>query len=73
MMKKEKRVKYTVRCANNPDHTFEHVYTIIEGTENTQSDVQAYCPYCDDFVDVTIQGIVPPDSILRRFNISFNE
>lgn len=72
-MKKKKRVKYTVQCANNPDHIFENVYTIIEGTENTQSEVQAYCPYCDAFVDVTIKGIVPSDSILRRFNSSFKK
>ena len=72
-MKKVKRVKYTVQCANNPDHIFEHVYTIVEGTEDKQSDVQAYCPYCDDFVDITIQGTVKPDSILRRFDISFDD
>ena len=64
----KKRIKYKVLCANNPEHIFEKVVDIIEGTENTESEIQAYCPYCDDFVDITIQGELPPDTILRKLH-----
>jgi len=64
---KKKRIKYKVQCANNPEHIFEKVVDIIKGTENTESEIQAYCPFCDEFVDITIQGQPSPDSILRKF------
>ncbi len=66
-MKKKKCVKYTVQCANDNKHIFEKVYTIKDGTEDVESDVNAYCPKCDEFVDITIKGEVEPDSILRKF------
>ncbi len=65
---KIKKVKYNVQCAHNPEHNFEYVYNIEEGSEKTESDVQAYCPYCDDFVDITIKGkVVPDDTVLKKF------
>ena len=67
-MKKTKKVKYKVVCANDDNHIFEYVFTIYEGTETEESDVEAFCPFCDDFVSITIKGIVPPESILRRFD-----
>lgn len=69
-MKKTKKVVYQVQCANNPDHVFEKVYEVIEGTENKTTDVDVYCPDCDAFVTVTIQGKVKPDrTILKKFGI----
>jgi hypothetical protein len=73
-MKKTKRVKHKVQCAINPEHVFEKVYDIEEGSESLKSEMQVYCPYCDEFVDVTIQGkVVPDDSILRSFGIQSGE
>ena len=66
LLEKEKN-KYNAQCANNPEHIFEYVYTIEIGSEDIKSDVQAFCPYCDGFVDITIKGKVVPDTILRRF------
>ncbi len=67
---KKKKIKRNVQCANNPDHIFEKVFDIIKGSEDTETEIQAYCPYCDDHVDITVQGIVPPDvDILKRFNL----
>ena len=65
---KKKRIKHNVQCAKNPEHIFEYVYTVEDGSEKTESDVQAYCPFCDDFVDITIKGkVVPDDNVLRKF------
>jgi len=67
---KGKKIKHSVQCANNSEHIFEYVYTIVEGSEETASEVQAYCPYCDGFVDITIKGdVVTDDTVLRRFNL----
>ena len=67
-MKNTKRIKKKVQCANNPDHIFEKAYTIELDSENQESNVQAYCPWCDDFVDVTIKGkVVPDDTLFREF------
>jgi len=66
---KKRKIKYNVQCANNPEHIFEYIYTIEEGSEDIKSEVQAFCPYCDDFVDITIKGKVVPDAgLLRKFN-----
>ena len=62
----KKKIKFKVQCANNPEHIFEKVIEIVAGTENTETELQAYCPFCDEFVDITIQGEPSPDTILRR-------
>jgi len=66
---RKKKTKYTVRCVKNPEHTFDKVYDIEEGSEDSEtSEVLAYCPYCDAEVGIEIQGKVFPDvDILRRF------
>ena len=69
-MKKIKKVLYRVECANNPKHIFDKVFKIEEGTEDQESEMQAYCAQCDDFVTVTIKGkAIPDESILRKFDI----
>jgi aspartate carbamoyltransferase regulatory subunit len=68
-MKKVKKVVYNVQCAYNPEHIFEKVFEIQEGSEKIDSELEAYCPYCDKFVSIEIQGKPPPDELLRKFNI----
>ncbi|HEX9655132.1 MAG TPA: hypothetical protein VGA99_15605 [bacterium] len=67
-MKKTKKVVYHVQCAFDPKHVFEKVIEIVEGTENKQSQVEAYCPLCDKFVTVTVQGETPTTKTLRKFD-----
>ncbi len=70
-MKKAKRVLYNVECAYNPDHVFEKVFTIEEESEGMESEVQAYCPYCEKHVTTTIKGkAVPDESLLRGFDLT---
>jgi len=66
---RKKKTKYTVRCVKNPEHIFDKVYDIEEGSEDSKTnEVLAYCPYCDAEVGIEIQGKVPPDvDMLRRF------
>ena len=52
---KKKKVKQSVQCANDSEHIFEFAYTIVEGSEEIETEVQPYCPFCKDFVDVTIK------------------
>ncbi len=65
-MKKMKRVVYQVQCALNPKHVFEKVYLIEQGSENKQTDVNVYCPLCDAYVDITIQGKLVMDEVILR-------
>ncbi len=69
-MKKAKRVLYNVECAYNPEHVFEKVFKIEEGSEAMESEVEAYCPYCEKHVTTTIKGKAAPDeSLLKRFDL----
>jgi len=69
-MAKRKRVVYEVVCPNDPKHVFPFAFEIEAGSENVQSKVQAYCPQCDDFVQVTVKGKLPPnEQILRKFDV----
>jgi hypothetical protein len=68
-MKKIKKVVYQVQCAFNSQHLFEKVFEIEEGTENRQSKIEAYCPFCDKFVTVTVQGEAPDTDTLRKFDL----
>jgi hypothetical protein len=68
-MAKSKRVVYEVICPNNPKHVFPFAFEIEPGSENVQSKVQAYCPQCDAFVQVTVKGKLPPNvEVYRWFN-----
>lgn len=69
-MKKQKKITYTVECAYDPQHVFEKSFVIEEGTEHLESTVEAYCPHCDELVQVTIRGRIVADSeVLRRFGL----
>ncbi len=68
MSKKTKKVVYHVQCNSDPEHIIEKVIEIEEGSENTETNVQAYCPLCKEHVTATIQGkVVPDQDILRKF------
>ncbi len=67
-MAKHKRVVYEVVCPNNPKHVFPFAFEIEAGSEKVPSKVQAYCPRCDNFVQVTVKGKPPEnEEVLRRF------
>ncbi len=69
-MKKAKRVLYSIECAYDPSHVFEKVFKIEDGSEDMESEVQAYCPYCQKHVTTTIKGKAPTDeSLLREFDL----
>ena len=65
---KVKKVIYQVECANNPKHIIEKFFEIKDGSEHLQTEVQVYCPQCDDWVTATVQGkFVPNQEIVKRF------
>jgi hypothetical protein len=70
-MAKEKKVLYTVQCAFDPEHEFEKSFTVEEGSEEKkETEVEAFCPFCDKRVTVTVKGkVVPDESILRQFEV----
>ena len=68
-MAKEKKVLYMVQCAFDPEHEFEKAFTVEEGSEQKETKVEAFCPFCDKRVMATVKGkVVPEESILRRFD-----
>ena len=68
-MKKTKRVAYQVQCAYDSEHLFEKVLEVEVGSENRETDIETYCPFCNKQVEFTIKGEPPRDQvILRKFN-----
>jgi hypothetical protein len=72
-MAKYKRVVYEVQCAFNPEHIFEKVIEVEEGGKPTQTEIDAYCPFCENYTRVTIQGEIGPDDILLEAEPDFPE
>jgi len=69
-MKKFKKIAYQVVCARNPEHVFEKAYPIETGTEAQSTEVDVFCPFCEDYVTITVKGKVVPDAeLLRKFKI----
>jgi hypothetical protein len=69
-MKKGKKVIYKVRCSFNSKHFFHKAFTVEEGTEHTETKAEAYCPFCDKWVSVTIQGkLIPDKELIRKFGL----
>ncbi len=65
-----KKVVFKVQCAYDETHIFEKALEIKKGTEAKETEVQAYCPFCEKHVDVTVQGKVVPDTeLLRKFGL----
>lgn len=65
-MKKE--VLYQVRCPKG--HEFQKTIPIVEDSEKTEtSDMQAYCPVCDEMVEFTVEGeVILNTEVERKFN-----
>ena len=53
---KTKAVKYRVQCPFDEKHVFEKVFTIEEGSEGLESEVETFCARCDKMVTVTVEG-----------------
>jgi len=69
-MKRQKKVVYNVQCAHEEEHLFEKMFVIEEGSEQVESEVEAFCPFCDEMVTVTVRGkLVPDEELLRRFKL----
>lgn len=64
MAKKETRL-FTVECAACKK-TFEKQITIYQGSEEEESNLEAYCPECQKLVSFTIHGKLPKDFILMK-------
>ncbi|MDY6933814.1 MAG: hypothetical protein SVZ03_06280 [Spirochaetota bacterium] len=60
---------YNVECAFNKEHIFEKVIEIEEGSEDSELEMQAYCPFCDELMNIKIQEkAVSNAAILRKFD-----
>ncbi|MCK4764318.1 MAG: hypothetical protein KAW12_19115 [Candidatus Aminicenantes bacterium] len=64
---KTKKVLYKVQCVYDEKHVFEKVFEIEEVSESKEeTEVQAYCPHCNELVTVVVQGKVPDDTRVFR-------
>ncbi len=65
-LKKKKR--FTVQCPFNENHIFDKVFTLEEGIdpEPTHSEVEAFCPWCDKMVTITVTGEAEKNETLFR-------
>ena len=61
-----KKVTYIVICHKNPSHKFPVVYEIKEGTEAQTSRPTEQCPFCGELVEVTVEGQLIDDTIVRK-------
>ena len=69
-MRPSKKVLYDVQCAYDDAHVFQKNIEIEAGSEDTTSEIEAFCPYCGKHVSITIQGkAMPNQELLRRFNL----
>ncbi len=65
--KQMKKVLYNVQCFYDEKHVFEKVFEIEEGSEEKEeTEVEAYCPQCNQLVTVVVKGKVPPDKTVFR-------
>ncbi len=69
-MRRTAKVVFKVQCAYDENHIFEKVLNIEESAEDEETEVQAYCPFCEKHVNVVVQGRVAPDAeLLRKFGL----
>ena len=73
-MKKERTVVHKIQCVHNEEHIFEKTFKIEDGSGdgsvNEETELQAYCPFCDKSVTVIVKGKVLPDKeLLRKYKI----
>ncbi|MCB0264955.1 MAG: hypothetical protein KDH95_22535 [Calditrichaeota bacterium] len=58
------KVLYTVSCSCGEQ--FEKAFEIEEGSVQISTDVQAFCPFCGEYVTATVKGKVLPDIEILR-------
>jgi hypothetical protein len=66
----KRKVLFNVQCPADPGHIFEKVFELTEGQDRPEkeTDIEAFCPYCNKIVPVTVNEKTPLDEeILKRF------
>ena len=73
-MRKTRKVVYNVQCSYNVDHVFEKAFDVEKGSEDKQTQIETFCPFCEKIVKITVQGKVALNTeLLREFNISLDD
>ena len=69
-MKKRTKVVHKIQCAHNEEHIFEKTFEIEDGPVKEETEIQTYCPFCNESVTVTVKGEVVADkTMLRKYGI----
>jgi hypothetical protein len=61
-----KKVTYTVICPFNKDHKFPLVLEVEDEAKGVKSSIESFCPFCDKFVQIEIEGELAPDTEVMR-------
>lgn len=64
--KKNKKVFYNVQCAFDEKHVFEKALEVEVGSESVESEVDAFCPFCNKMVSITIKGKAAMNTSVMR-------
>jgi hypothetical protein len=65
-MKKEKTITYSVICPFGKDHKFPVVLEVDQNKKGEGGSFEARCPFCDKYVQVTIEKELKPDKTVLR-------
>ncbi len=59
---------YKVQCSYDATHIFEIFLDIEKGSENKETIIEKFCPYCDEdrMVEITVDGRVIGEEIVRK-------
>ena len=67
------KVTYTVICPFDKKHKFPVVLEVEDEKQGVADSFEEYCPFCDKFVQVTIDKKLAPDvDTLRRLGFDEN-
>ncbi|UCH94044.1 MAG: hypothetical protein JSV88_27775 [Candidatus Aminicenantes bacterium] len=64
------KVLFNVQCRNKAKHIFEKVLELEPGQKRPEKEnnLEAYCPYCNQMVEVTVKEKVPlNEELIKRF------
>ncbi|CAN2049098.1 hypothetical protein GMMP13_750002 [Candidatus Magnetomoraceae bacterium gMMP-13] len=60
-----------VECEFDSSHIIKKMLEIKAGTEEVQSTIQVYCPFCQKYINGKIQGEVHlDDEAMRKFGFN---
>jgi hypothetical protein len=69
-----KKVTFKVLCPYNKEHNFPVVMEVGDESGDAKSTFEEYCPFCDKYVQVRIEGKLELDSkIYRLFGFKVSE